>query len=125
MGSERRRRGRILTVRLYDDQDAYIEALVANQPGAMTRADVARHILFGDPLPNRPSCGPKHGAHCTDHHAELVHGYRWERDRQEQLHEAATGGYAGDAALAAENGAPPLITFADWLSAHNNHDGEP
>lgn len=123
MGSHRRRRTRILTVRLTDAQDDYIRALVGT--ARVTRADVARYILFGEPLPTRPQCSVRHGTNCTTHHADLVTEYRFERNRQEQLREAGTGGYAGDTALLTENGLPPLLTFADWLRQHDNHDGEP
>ena len=115
MGSERRRRTKILTVRLTDAQSDYLDELTRTaSPQRATRADVARHILFGDTLKYRPQCSPKH-EHCTAAHCEQVREYQFERDRQLREHEALTSGYAGDIALARENDVPDVITFKRWL----------
>ena len=117
MGSEQRQRTHILTVRLYDEEYAYLRALVAAQrPTKVTRADVARAILFDVPLIDRPSCSDKHGTHCTAHHHGLVTGYRVERHRQEVEHESTLSS-PGEAQLWRENGGK-LITFTDWLNHH-------
>lgn len=124
MGSERRQRPHILTVRLYDHEQAYLDAVVAAQlPAKVTRADAARAIMFDVPLLGRPSCSDSHGAHCTHHHNSLVRGYRDERHRQEIERENATGGYAGDLKIWRENGGK-LISFADWLN-HSQQPQEP
>lgn len=43
----------------------------------------------------------------------MVLDYRSERDRQESMRDATTGGYAAELA---EH--PPLVTFRSWLEAH-------
>lgn len=122
MGSERRQRPHILTVRLYDQEQAYLDAAVAAQlPAKVTRADIARAILFDVPLIGRPECSPAH-PNCTHHHADLVHRYRDERLRQEREAEGITAGYGGDRRIWKENGGK-LISFADWL--HHNHAEDP
>lgn len=55
---------------------------------------------------------------CSRWHRDLVAGYRETRERQELELEAITSGYEADRRLYFELGAPPLITFKDWLIAH-------
>lgn len=117
MGSDRRQRPHILTVRLHDHEESYLQAAVAGfLPARVTRADVARHILFDVPLIGRPSCGDAHGAHCTAHHHNLVTGYRLERHQQETDLEPVLTNPA-ERQLWRENGGK-IISFADWLE-HN------
>jgi len=119
MGSDRRQRQAILTVRLHDHEDAYLRDVVAGLTQRVTRADVARHILFDVPLLDRPSCSTAH-PDCTAHHHGLVTGYRVERHRQEVDLEPVLSSPA-ERQLWRENGGT-IITFADWLRHHPAED---
>lgn len=124
MGSETRRKVGIVTVRTYADQDAFIEHLKAQAPEGVTRADVMRHLAFGDPLLPRPSCTPNHRGRCCAQHIEMVREYQNERDRQARTFEELTGAYAGDVTLARENGVPAPVRFKEWLTTHNQQPQE-
>ena len=124
MGSNTRRKSHLATVRLYDDQDAFIEHLKAQAPEGVTRADVIRHLAFGDPLLPRPACTPKHRGRCCAQHIEMVREYQTERDRQMRTFEELTGAYDGDAMLARENGVLGPVQFKQWLVEHNQQPRE-
>lgn len=125
MGSNTRRRKAIATVRLYDDQSAFVEHLRAQAPEGVTRADVIRHLAFGDPLLARPGCTPAHRGRCCAAHLEMVREYQSERDRQLREHEALTGAYHGDAKLARENGVPGPVQFKEWLTTYQQPREDP
>jgi hypothetical protein len=112
MGSERRQRARILTVRVDDLEYAVINDLA--QAAGVSLAEMARAILF-DRQPATPVVprSPDHD-HCTPHHRDVVDRYRDERARQELELEAITGGYPGDLEHWRQNGGQ-LTTFQTWL----------
>lgn len=61
-------------------------------------------------------CSPRHRS-CSPAHADLVGGYREERERQERNFEDRTGNYRGDIAHAKAKGAK-LVDFKVWLKAN-------
>ena len=67
-------------------------------------------------------CSPKHKS-CSPAHAELVRGYREERQRQEAELEDITNGYDGELERWRENGGK-LITFKEWLIGHKDRNRE-
>ena len=124
MGSEQRRRPNTITVRLYEHQDAFIEHVKAQAPDGVTRADVMRHLAFGDPLLPRPACTPNHTGKCCAAHIEMVREYQSEHDRQVRRYEDMTGQYGGDIRLARENGVPGPVTFKTWLMTQEQQPRE-
>jgi hypothetical protein len=61
-------------------------------------------------------CSPKH-KHCSPAHAQLVRGYREERERQYLQMESDTNGYEGEKELWQDNGGT-LINFKTWLTSN-------
>lgn len=71
----------------------------------------------------RRAAGPRRH-HCSRWHAELVDGYRCEREAQLQRAEAATSGYRSELTDYWRDVERPL-TFRDWLTGHRSDQAEP
>lgn len=63
-------------------------------------------------------CSPRHRS-CSPAHAELVDGYRLERERQQAQLDRFTGAYDSDVAHWKAMGGK-LIDFRVWLKAHRS-----
>lgn len=118
-----------MALRMFAHEDAWLReqaAIAAADAGVrVTRADVARAVLFGVPAGVGRPAQPCSSAHpdCTAHHASLVTGFRLMHHAEELQVEDLTAAHSGDTRIWRENGGR-FTTFGEWLKSNGgDHAG--